>query len=343
MKIPSNLQIIMGFFSLIIIATVIPISIEVLGLENPFSFFVTPISSVITNSTTPTSDVILPSNTTITPLTTNASLVLPSNVKFLNITGINNTKISNENTILPSSNDITGGISILVPSNSFVESSTFLPNELRGTSKVVSFNGRGNSELISSTSEELTGTNFTPSKMVACSPPFPGNWVITTNCILSENVSINGNVLIQNNSILTIPNGVTLTITPGNNITIVSGSGVLIKLGGTVIANVDPEPESGSTFIISIEEGSGVQGCEEFNECYFPYSQEVLVGDTVSWINNDSAAHTVTSGTFPDASGLFDSGIFMAGDTFDFTFDAPGIFPYYCVIHPWMAGEIVVD
>jgi len=174
---------------------------------------------------------------------------------------------------------------------------------------------------------------------IECSPPVLGDWIVSSTCTMVTSDTVDGNLIVPNGVVLTIPNGVTLTITFVNNITIVSGGGILIQSGGTVIV----VNNNGSTFIVEVEEGSGVQGCEEFNECYFPYSQEVVVGDTVSWINNDAAAHTVTSGTFPDASGLFDSGLFLSGNTFDFTFNAPGIFPYFCVVHPWAAGEIVVD
>lgn len=65
-------------------------------------------------------------------------------------------------------------------------------------------------------------------------------------------------------------------------------------------------------------------------------------GDEVVWSNDDSAAHTVTSGAVPNADGLFDSGIFMAGTTFSHTFDTLGKFDYFCVVHPWMVGQVFV-
>jgi hypothetical protein len=68
-----------------------------------------------------------------------------------------------------------------------------------------------------------------------CIPSISGDWIITSNCVLSENTSITGNVIVQNNSILEIPNGVTLDIDFANfNLTVKSGSGVLIKSGGTI-------------------------------------------------------------------------------------------------------------
>src|SRR3990172_3486579 len=59
------------------------------------------------------------------------------------------------------------------------------------------------------------------------------------------------------------------------------------------------EPESMTPFsgTISVPSGSSVPGCDETNECFIPAEVTVHVGDTVIWSNDDSAAHTVTSGT----------------------------------------------
>ena len=95
---------------------------------------------------------------------------------------------------------------------------------------------------------------------------------------------------------------------------------------------------------VSLPMGSGVPGCDETNECFLPYEETVAKGATVTWSNDDSAAHTVTSGTptgGPD--GLFDSSIFMAGNSFEFTFDDAGTYDYFCMVHPWMIGIINVN
>ena len=93
---------------------------------------------------------------------------------------------------------------------------------------------------------------------------------------------------------------------------------------------------------VSLPRGSGVPGCEETNECFLPYAVTVNPGDEVVWSNDDSAAHTVTSGTDTTSDGLFDSGIFMAGTTFAHTFDTLGKYDYFCLVHPWMIGEVLV-
>jgi plastocyanin len=103
-------------------------------------------------------------------------------------------------------------------------------------------------------------------------------------------------------------------------------------------------PLAPMTHIVSIPSGVSSPGCEKTKECYTPNSLEIRVHDTVSWSNNDTAAHTVSSGNPKDGKNdIFDSGLFMTGNTFAHTFDDPGTFPYFCMVHPWMTGEIIVN
>ncbi len=97
------------------------------------------------------------------------------------------------------------------------------------------------------------------------------------------------------------------------------------------------------TETVSMPSGTSVPGCEETNTCFIPSSVKINVGDTVSWSNDDTAAHTVTSGkpaNGPD--GNFDSSLLMVGKTFDVTFDNSGSYDYFCMVHPWMVGKVVV-
>jgi plastocyanin len=67
-------------------------------------------------------------------------------------------------------------------------------------------------------------------------------------------------------------------------------------------------------------------------------------GVAVTWDNQDSAAHTVTSGnpeTGPD--GKWDSGIFLSNSKFTHTIQEPGEYEYFCVVHPWKKGKIIVE
>jgi len=88
--------------------------------------------------------------------------------------------------------------------------------------------------------------------------------------------------------------------------------------------------------------GSSTPGCEP--ECFIPSTVTIDVGGEVTWENNDTAAHTTTSGSAsggPD--GVFDSSLIMAGSSFSHTFDSAGTFDYFCMVHPWMVGTVVVS
>jgi len=98
---------------------------------------------------------------------------------------------------------------------------------------------------------------------------------------------------------------------------------------------------------ITIVQNSAAPGCEKiepFGLCYSPPRPTINVGDTVTWKNSDSAAHTVTSGTPSRGSdGFFGSGLISASQSYDVTFNREGSFPYFCLVHPWMTGKITVD
>ena len=69
----------------------------------------------------------------------------------------------------------------------------------------------------------------------SCTPPTSGDWIVTSSCTINSNTTIQGDVIVQNGSLLNIPSGVTLDIDfTSFNLTVQSGSGVLIKSGGTV-------------------------------------------------------------------------------------------------------------
>jgi len=79
------------------------------------------------------------------------------------------------------------------------------------------------------------------------------------------------------------------------------------------------------------------------NFAFMPSTIEVASGSSVTWINLDSAPHTVTSGS-PDApDGRFDSGLLEEGETFEMTFDEAGTYEYFCDRHPRMRGQITVS
>jgi plastocyanin len=93
----------------------------------------------------------------------------------------------------------------------------------------------------------------------------------------------------------------------------------------------------GSTVTVSMVPGSGSN--TSIGKAYTPDPVTVVVGinNTIKWVNNDNAPHTVTAN---DAS--FDSGNVAQGQSFTFTFTTPGTYHYHCIYHPWMIGTVIV-
>lgn len=72
---------------------------------------------------------------------------------------------------------------------------------------------------------------------------------------------------------------------------------------------------------------------------YTPAEVAVKPGTTVTWTNTDQILHTVTAGGGPDdVRGDFDGQLPDAGATFEFTFDKPGRYEYFCTRHPGVPG-----
>src|SRR5215204_4846235 len=81
---------------------------------------------------------------------------------------------------------------------------------------------------------------------------------------------------------------------------------------------------------------------------YQPNPIQVSVGNTVTWTNNDSQPHTVTSGSNGQPDNKFNSSpnfspLLNPGQTFSFTFTQAGTYPYFCMLHPNMVGTVSVS
>ena len=104
------------------------------------------------------------------------------------------------------------------------------------------------------------------------------------------------------------------------------------------------EPAGPQTVRVDMPAGTAVPGCEETNECYIPASITINAGDTVTWVNLDTAAHTVTGGSPAEGpSGVFDSSLVLGGAEYSFTFEESGSYDYFCMVHPWMVGDVQVN
>jgi plastocyanin len=95
---------------------------------------------------------------------------------------------------------------------------------------------------------------------------------------------------------------------------------------------------------INILEGAAVQGSPDYD----PEELTASAGSEVSVVNQDTVPHTATSGTGPqdpNSAQLFDTSIINGGEsaTISLAQVTPGQYDYYCMVHPYMTGKLVVE
>jgi len=103
--------------------------------------------------------------------------------------------------------------------------------------------------------------------------------------------------------------------------------------------------------IVTVDESGFSQTCAASQGgpgCYTPVTATVDVGGVVTMTNTDpTGVHTFTSGTVdgfaPSPDGAFDTGVLMSGVAFEWTPTQAGEQPYYCMLHTWMIGTIIVQ
>ncbi|MGI0059712.1 MAG: cupredoxin domain-containing protein, partial [Nitrosotalea sp.] len=99
---------------------------------------------------------------------------------------------------------------------------------------------------------------------------------------------------------------------------------------------------------IDMVKGAGASAsadCVAANNCFSPNPLTVAPGTTVTWKNIDTVSHYVTSGKPSDETtgSVFDSGnLIKPGSTYQFTFANAGTYDYFCSVHPWMTGQVIV-
>jgi nitrite reductase (NO-forming) len=119
-----------------------------------------------------------------------------------------------------------------------------------------------------------------------------------------------------------------------------TGGNTTATANGTMMAGNTTTAASGNE--IDIAPGSSAPSSAKF---YEPPALTVPAGSTVTWKNSDSTLHTVTSGSAESGvSGTeFDSSYLAGGKTFQHTFGSAGTFDYYCTLHPFMKGQVIVN
>ncbi|HET6809316.1 MAG TPA: cupredoxin domain-containing protein, partial [Nitrososphaera sp.] len=116
---------------------------------------------------------------------------------------------------------------------------------------------------------------------------------------------------------------------------------------GETGGNQTGETGSGTTAggpTINILEGASIQGSPDYD----PEELTASAGAEVTVVNQDTLPHTVTSGTGPqdpESAQLFDTSLINGGEsaTLSLAQVAAGQYDYYCIVHPYMTGKLVVQ
>ena len=115
---------------------------------------------------------------------------------------------------------------------------------------------------------------------------------------------------------------------------------VIFAIG--LYAAPDAFAEHSMNAVVENAVGSSTPGCEP--DCFLPATVTIGVGGMVEFVNGDNAAHTSTAGTPQDGpSGVWDSSLVMVGMSFTTPALDAGEYPYFCMVHPWMAGLVIVE
>ena len=117
------------------------------------------------------------------------------------------------------------------------------------------------------------------------------------------------------------------------------------QMGGettqTETVEIETVEEIDATITIPVK--AARPACGPHPECYIPSYYVAKVDEPVIWLNEDSAFHSVTSGSYEEPTDLFDSGHMDPYGIFTYTFEEPGMYPYFCTLHPWMAGNVKAE
>jgi plastocyanin len=113
-------------------------------------------------------------------------------------------------------------------------------------------------------------------------------------------------------------------------------------LCGSTSTSVTTSSGPGAVVRISMPSGAGTGPSAAPG--YAPDNVTLVIGvnNSVTWSNDDTVPHTVTSTSVPSGASSFDSGNMVAGAKFTETFTVPGTYQYHCSYHSWMTGTVTV-
>ena len=104
----------------------------------------------------------------------------------------------------------------------------------------------------------------------------------------------------------------------------------------TAVSLASPVLADTAGITVNIKDGAGNN---QLDPGYSPATITVVIGvnATVTWVNGDTQAHTVT-----DSGNVFNSGNLAQGKTYTYTFTTEGTYNYICTYHSWMKGTVIV-
>jgi plastocyanin len=113
-----------------------------------------------------------------------------------------------------------------------------------------------------------------------------------------------------------------------------------VSLRRTAIGAPPPPSDAGASQGSLTTTTTGAAAKVSINNFVFdPKELVITAGATVTWVNTDDVAQTVTSNTAPP---LFASKTLHTEDKFSFEFKTPGTYDYFCKPHPYMTGRVIV-
>ena len=112
---------------------------------------------------------------------------------------------------------------------------------------------------------------------------------------------------------------------------------VLILASGVVVLT-----SSGSSPAAAEPAAVAVDHVEIADFQFAPEANAVPAGTTITWTNRDNAPHTATSGASAAPDGVFDTDIIRKGESKTVKLTKAGTYSYYCALHPFMHGTVVV-
>ena len=118
--------------------------------------------------------------------------------------------------------------------------------------------------------------------------------------------------------------------------------GIVILSQNTIVQDIDDQKTILKGDVIMSTKVSR-PGCEKTDSCYTPSKIVIKQGGSVTWVNEDVAFHSVTSGYYDEPSEIFDSGYLDPEESFTFIFENIGTYDYFCTLHPWMKGQVIVE